>query len=117
MRACRPAVRRGASARALSDSSFAALRRRDAVSFFIDAARNRAVSLTPSGLSSAEVTDRVRRGLANRTTRSEAREYAVIAARNVFTGFNAMVAPAALALFAFGEGRGAIAVSGMAILN
>jgi cation-transporting ATPase E len=77
------------------------------------------VSASPalSGLTAAEVAERVRRGQVNRTPRSEWREYAAIFRRNLFTGFNAMVAPAAVALLIVQEYRAAIAVSGMAILN
>lgn len=69
------------------------------------------------GLTAAEVADRLRRGLGNRSPRLHVREYAGISARNLFTGFNAMVAPAAIVLFSLGDFRAAVAVSGMAILN
>lgn len=77
------------------------------------------MSLPLVGLTSAEALDRARRGLANRTPRSEVREYAAILARNLFTGFNAMVAPAAIALFVLADAdyRAGLAVSGMAIMN
>jgi len=74
--------------------------------------------MTPlSGLTSAEALERMRRGLANRTPRSHVREYAQIVGRNLGTWFNAMVTPAAVSLFALGDVRGAVAVSGMAIVN
>lgn len=69
------------------------------------------------GLTSAEVAERLRRGEVNRTPRSHWREYALIFRRNLFTWFNAMVTPAAIALFVLNEYQGAIAVSGMAIVN
>jgi len=69
------------------------------------------------GLTAAEVADRVHQGQVNRTAPSEWADYAGIAARNIFTLFNALVTPAALALFFLEEYRGAIAVSGMAIIN
>jgi cation-transporting ATPase E len=71
----------------------------------------------PRGLTSAEVAERIRQGEVNRTPRSDWRDYANIVARNVLTWFNAMVTPAAVALFLLGEYQGAIAVSGMAIVN
>ena len=49
--------------------------------------------------------------------RTRTRDYLAILARNLFTGFNAMVTPAAIALGLLGDWRGAVAVSGMAILN
>lgn len=70
-----------------------------------------------TGLTAAEVADRLRRGLGNRAPRSNLRDYASILARNLFTGFNAMVVPAAVVLFWLGDLRAAVAVSGMAILN
>jgi cation-transporting ATPase E len=69
------------------------------------------------GLTAAEVADRVRRGLVNRTPESEWRDTLRIVGRNLGTWFNAMVTPAAIALFALGEYQGAIAVSGMAVVN
>src|SRR5262249_35822504 len=44
-------------------------------------------------------------------------EYRVILARNTLTLFNALVVPAAIALFLLGDYRGAWAVSGMAVAN
>ena len=63
------------------------------------------------GLTAAEVAERVQRGQVNRTPRSDWADYANIVARNVFTWFNAMVAPAALGLFLLREYQGALAVS------
>ncbi len=71
----------------------------------------------PVGLTSAEVAERVRRGEVNRTPSSELADYLNIVARNVFTVFNVMVTPAAVALFLSGKYQGGIAVSGMAIVN
>src|SRR3954454_18406769 len=69
------------------------------------------------GLTAAEVAERVRRGQVNRATRSHRAEYWDILSRNLFTLFNALVVPAAVALFLLGEWRGAVAVSGLAVLN
>jgi cation-transporting P-type ATPase E len=69
------------------------------------------------GLTSAEVADCVRRGQVNRRSSSELADYARIVARNLFTIFNCLVVPAAVALFAIGKLQGALAVSGMAIIN
>jgi cation-transporting ATPase E len=69
------------------------------------------------GLTSAEVAERVARGQVNRAPRSQWREYAEIVRHNVFTLFNALVVPAAIALFVLDEYRGAIAVSGFAVIN
>ncbi|HEY7156032.1 MAG TPA: HAD-IC family P-type ATPase [Gemmataceae bacterium] len=70
-----------------------------------------------SGLTAAEVAERIARGESNRVRRSNRAEYLAIAARNVFTLFNALVVPAAVALFVLGEYRDALAVSGMALTN
>src|SRR4051812_43064680 len=70
-----------------------------------------------TGLSAQAAAERLRRGLGNRSPRTDVRDYALIGARNFFTGFNAMVAPAAALLFALGDLRAAVAVSGMAIVN
>jgi cation-transporting ATPase E len=69
------------------------------------------------GLSAAEAADRAARGQVNRSPRSDWAEYRDIVRRNLFTLFNAMVAPAAVALFVLGEYPGAWAVSGMALVN
>src|SRR5262249_60076037 len=71
----------------------------------------------PAGLTAVEVAERVRAGLVNRAPRSDLLDYLRIIRRNLFTLFNAMVVPAAIALFVLGEYPGAIAVSGMAIVN
>src|SRR5262245_12885446 len=71
----------------------------------------------PAGLTSAEVAQRVARGEVNRVRRSDRAEYVDILARNVLTLFNALVVPAAVALFLLEEWRGAVAVSGMAVLT
>jgi cation-transporting ATPase E len=70
-----------------------------------------------AGLSDAEAADRLRRGLGNRPPRQDLLDYVRIFARNLFTGFNAMVAPAAAILFTLGDYRAAVAVSGMAVVN
>jgi cation-transporting ATPase E len=69
------------------------------------------------GLTSAEVAARVAAGQVNRTKRSDLADYADIFRRNVFTLFNFMVAPAAVALFWLGEWKGGLAVSALAIIN
>ena len=70
-----------------------------------------------SGLTESEVAARVARGEINRVRRSSAADYLAILGRNVLTLFNALVVPAALALFWLGEYRDGIAVSGMALTN
>ena len=70
-----------------------------------------------SGLSSAEVSARVGRGEVNRVARSDWLEYRAIIARNVLTLFNALVVPAAIALFLLKEYAGAWSVSAMALIN
>jgi cation-transporting ATPase E len=69
------------------------------------------------GLTSAEVAERVRRGQVNRTRRSDWADYRSIASRNLFTLFNLMVVPAAVALFWLHEPQAGLAVSGMAVVN
>ena len=69
------------------------------------------------GLTAAEVAERVARGQVNRVPRSDWGEYRTIAARNLFTLFNALVVPAAVALFLLADYRAAWAVSAMAIIN
>ena len=69
------------------------------------------------GLTAAEVAERVRLGQVNRTRRSDWAEYRDIVARNVLTLFNAIVVPAAVALFWLGDPRGAVGVSGFAAIN
>jgi cation-transporting ATPase E len=70
-----------------------------------------------TGLTAAEVAERRARGDINRVRRNDRAEYLAIALRNVFTLFNALVAPAALALFLLREYGDAFAVSGMALTN
>jgi cation-transporting ATPase E len=83
-------------------------------------------SLPPGcrGLTAAEVAERVVRGQVNRTPRSDGADYRDILFRNLFTLFNALVVPSAVALFVLpllaGEApdyRAAWAVSGMALIN
>ncbi len=69
------------------------------------------------GLTHAEVSELIARGLVNRQRRSVWAEYLSIVVRNLFTHFNALVVPAAVALFLLGDPRGAWAVSTMAVLN
>src|SRR5262249_25955374 len=69
------------------------------------------------GLTSAEVEERVRMGLVNRTRRSQWRDYLQIINRNLLTWYNAVVTTAAIALFALQEYPGGLAVCGMAVAN
>jgi cation-transporting ATPase E len=69
------------------------------------------------GLTAAEAAERAARGETNRVPRSDRAEYADIAARNLLTLFNAVVVPAAVALFLLGDYKAALAVSGMALTN
>jgi cation-transporting ATPase E len=69
------------------------------------------------GLSAAEVAERVRHGEVNQPPSTVWRDYAQILVRNLVTWFNAMVTPAAVALFVLGDAYGGLAVSGMAIVN
>lgn len=69
------------------------------------------------GLTASEVAQRVALGLVNRAPRSDWADYRDIVARNTLTLFNALVVPAAIALFFFENYRGAFAVSGMAVIN
>jgi magnesium-transporting ATPase (P-type) len=73
--------------------------------------------LVNRGLSTAEVAERVRKGLVNRPSQSHAAEYRAIFGRNLLTLFNALVVPAAIALFLLRDYRAAIAVSGLAVIN
>src|SRR5262245_61230320 len=70
-----------------------------------------------AGLTSAEVAERVARGELNRAPSRGWAEYRDIVARNLFTLFNALVVPAAVALFVLGDYRSAWAVSAMAVIN
>ncbi|MHB1422518.1 MAG: HAD-IC family P-type ATPase [Gemmataceae bacterium] len=69
------------------------------------------------GLTADEVAQRVARGDINRVPRSDRGDYLAILVRNLFTLFNLLVAPAAVALFVLREYGDAIAVSGMALTN
>src|SRR6516164_11047592 len=78
------------------------------------------MSTTPAGatgLTAAEVAQRVARGQVNRVRRSNVAAYLDILARNVLTLYNAVIVPAAAALFALDKYQGAVAVSGMAVTN
>ncbi len=70
-----------------------------------------------AGLSAAEVAERTARGAVNRVRRSDWLEYRTILARNILTLFNALVVPAAIALFLLQEYRGAWSVSALALIN
>jgi cation-transporting ATPase E len=69
------------------------------------------------GLTAGEAARRAGAGQGNRTPRSGWAEYRDILGRNLFTLFNALVVPAAVALFLLDEYRGAWAVSGLAVIN
>ncbi len=69
------------------------------------------------GLTSAEAAERTARGEGNRVRRDDRAEYLSITLRNILTLFNALVAPAAVALFLLHEYGDALAVSGMALTN
>jgi cation-transporting ATPase E len=68
-------------------------------------------------LTAAQVAQRVAGGQINRGRRSDWIEYGNIVARNIFTLFNTLVVPAAVALFFLGDYRSTLAVSGMAATN
>lgn len=70
-----------------------------------------------TGLTLLEVQDRQRRGLVNRVKTRLWFEYGSIVVRNLATWFNALVVPAAIALYHLEEYRGAIAVMGMMVIN
>lgn len=69
------------------------------------------------GLTSAEVAERITAGHINRPPTSDWWPVIDIVRRNVLTLFNALVVPAAIALFVLGDYRGAWAVSAMAVAN
>src|SRR5947209_5437961 len=69
------------------------------------------------GLTSAEVQERIRQGLVNRTRRSHWRDYLQIINRNLLTWYNAVVTLAAIALFWHHAYPGGLAVCGMAVAN
>lgn len=71
-----------------------------------------------AGLTAAEVKERTAKGEINATPRSHGAEYRDIVIRNVFTLLNFIIIPAAITLFLVEEKpRGAIAISGMALVN
>jgi cation-transporting ATPase E len=70
-----------------------------------------------TGLTAAAVAERVARGKVNRIRHSDLVEYREIVARNILTLFNALVVPAAIALFLLGEYPGAWSVTALATLN
>lgn len=76
-----------------------------------------AIETSLPGLTVAEVAERCARGDINRVPRSDRAEYLALVIRNLLTLFNALVAPAAIALFLLREYRDALAVSGMALTN
>jgi cation-transporting ATPase E len=69
------------------------------------------------GLTAADVAEQTARGEVNRPPAEGWAEYRRIVARNTLTLFNALVAPAAAALFALGDYNGAWAVSALAVSN
>ena len=71
----------------------------------------------PTGLTLVEVAELTAQGLVNRVRRSNRADYTDIVVRNVFTLFNTLVVPAALALFALRDWKAGAAVSGMAVTN
>src|SRR4026208_309269 len=75
------------------------------------------VPTTTPGLSSAEVAERKLKGWTNRTRSSAWADYAAIASRHVFTLFNFIVVPAAVALFYHNEWQAGISVTGTALVN
>ena len=72
---------------------------------------------TTQGLTSAEVADRTQKGLVNRTRSSAWADYGAIASRHLFTLFNFIVVPAAVALFWHNEWQAGISVTGTALIN
>jgi len=72
---------------------------------------------SPFGLTSAEAASRTLQGLANRSRRSAWADYVPIVSRHLFTLFNFIVAPAAIALFFHGEWQAGISVTGTALIN
>lgn len=73
--------------------------------------------LTQSGLTASEVAERVAAGRVNRRPAAGWTAYRALVIRNTATLFNALVAPAAAALFWLEDYRGAFAVSAMAVCN
>ncbi|MFL5341239.1 MAG: HAD-IC family P-type ATPase [Gemmataceae bacterium] len=74
-------------------------------------------SAADRGLTAAEVAQRVAAGQVNRPPHAGFAAYRDIAVRNVATLFNALVVPAAIALFLLQDYRAAWAVSALAIAN
>ncbi len=72
---------------------------------------------TLTGLTQAEVAERIAQGRVNRLPRSGTTELLDIVQRNLFTLFNALVVPAAVVLFLLGDLNAALAVSGMMLVN
>ncbi len=72
---------------------------------------------TTLGLTAAEVAERTLKGLVNRTRSSAWADYAAIASRHLFTLFNFIVVPAAVALFYHNEWQAGISVTGTALVN
>jgi cation-transporting P-type ATPase E len=70
-----------------------------------------------TGLAAAEAQLRQRRPPVNRPANSGRWLYAEIVSRNVFTLFNAMIAPVAIGLLLLEDYNSAIAVSSMAVIN
>jgi len=77
------------------------------------------MSFPPSlqGLSTQEAQARMRQGLSNRARPTAWLDYAVIASRHLFTLFNFVVVPTAIALFSYGDWRSGVSVTGTAIAN
>src|SRR6516164_10921348 len=69
------------------------------------------------GLSAAEVAQRIAAGQVNRPPHAEFAAYRDIVLRHVATLFNALVAPAAVALFLLRDYRSAWTVSALALIN
>jgi len=72
---------------------------------------------TLSGLTSTEVADRTLQGLVNRKRSFAGADYAAIASRHLFTLFNLVVVPAAVALFYHNDWQAGISVTGTALAN
>ena len=69
------------------------------------------------GLTSAEVAARTLEGSVGRTRSSARADYVAIASRHLFTLFNFVVVPAAVALFYHNEWQAGISVTGTALVN
>ena len=75
------------------------------------------IPTTNPGLTAAEVEARTLAGLVNRTRSSARADYAAIASRHLFTLFNLIVLPAAVALFYHNEWQAGVSVTGTALVN